>query len=92
MRFSSRCASFLLLLLLGLLSEGCRVGGQTVPTIPATWPAVVTAVAPVGPVSPTKTVPVRTVTAASTVPAGPVVWTLTILHTGEVYGEVLPCG
>jgi hypothetical protein len=60
---------------------------------------VVTAATPMGPPAPTKA-PAATIstgatpqrTAAPTVPAGPVAWTLTILHTGEVYGDVLPCG
>ncbi len=62
--------------------------------------AAVTAAAPVGPPAPTKSAPTRpSATAASAAtPAHPaptygsVVWTLTILHTGEVYGDVLPCG
>lgn len=81
--------------LLGACSTRVSSGGAA--STP-TRPAAVTAVAPMGPPAPTKTVPVPTVVPAATRPAGPtgeagpVAWTLTILHTGEVYGDVLPCG
>jgi len=90
---SFRSALPLLLVLLALLATSCRFGDATLkPAAVPTRSAAVTAVAPVGPASPTKTAQVRTATAAPTIPAGPVAWTLTILHTGEVYGDVLPCG
>lgn len=62
--------------------------------------AVVTAAAPMGPPAPTRAAPTHAAPTAvpPTLPAGqrptygPVAWTLTILHTGEVYGDVLPCG
>ena len=37
-------------------------------------------------------IPMRPNAAATTIPTTPGNWTLTILHTGEMYGEVLPCG
>lgn len=85
--------SLLLLALVGLLTASCRYGDATPkPGAAPTRPAVVTAPAPIGPASPTKTVLPRPTAAAPTTPAGPVAWTLTILHTGEVRGDVLPCG
>lgn len=90
MRFSR---SLLLLVLVGLLAASCRFGEATPkPSATPTRPAAVTAVAPVGPASPTKTVPAQPTTVVPASPAGPVAWTLTILHTGEVRGDVLPCG
>lgn len=85
-----------LLVLLALLTVGlasCRVREATPgPGSSSTRPAAVTAVAPVGPLSPTKKPAAPTAAGGPTAAAGPLAWTLTILHTGEVYGDVLPCG
>ncbi len=93
---------FFALLVLGSLVVGaCRVGDSLpTPIVAPTRPPAVTAMAPVGPLSPTKAPPPEDATAAPaptqpaspTFPVGPVDWTLIILHTGEVYGDVLPCG
>ena len=107
-RSSLRLFLFPLLLLALLTPVLGACGTAVIPTRPAMTPTrlrAVTAVAPVGPLAPTKaaavpTAPVAAVptapalqqTAGPTVPVGPVAWTLTILHTGEVYGDVLPCG
>ncbi|MBN1484231.1 MAG: hypothetical protein JXA37_05870 [Chloroflexia bacterium] len=89
------------LALLSLFVAACRtdgtgssVGPQTAAVPPSQAP--VTAAGPAGPPSPTK--PAHSATAPTAPPlgqtsaSGEVALTLTILHTGEVYGEILPCG
>lgn len=91
---------FLALVLLTIVLEACGTAGSLAsPVITPTQLRVVTAVAPMGPPAPTKspaatisTAPTPQRAVAPTFPVGPVAWTLTILHTGEVYGDVLPCG
>jgi len=95
-RFTSATRTAALVVLLGLLLAACRVPNVPITASPSTTsypgPAAQrpTAAAPVQqttvPLPPPSPVP----TAAST--SGESAFTVTILHTGAVAGEVLPCG
>ena len=93
-RFASPARTAALLVLLGLLLAACRVPDIPTTAVPSTTsypgPAsqrpTVLVQPPTVPLPPASLVP----TAAST--TGATDATVTILHTGEVAGEVVPCG
>ncbi|MGC8873628.1 MAG: hypothetical protein ACP5SI_04155 [Chloroflexia bacterium] len=80
MRYRPRTVVLLFFFLLALVG-GCRQK-------PTPQPAV-TAPVPIGPPAPTRPATAAPLPIPTTDrPA----FSLTVLHTGEVYGEVLPCG
>jgi hypothetical protein len=81
MKLGPRTLLLSLLFCLLIVAGGCReiASPQPFPTAPG----------PIGPPAPTR----PAVTASPPSPtSGRPAFSLTVLHTGEVYGEVLPCG